>query len=388
MISLQRVAQTTIVVACTLAAVGAAAAHGATERERAALLQGAEAELARGDTSLAAGTFERAASMQHAPDTEMGIVRTSMQQGLYAQALAFAAHTAGAHLESPAAAALYAWLLRVGGRSDVSDRVLGEALARAPDDAVLRAARSAFASAAPLAEGVLLEVPQRMAPQAGALAGQAAPLQGVAAVASSGVLVATGTQAIVPLAVAAGASGTRVWLRNGMGLTVGGTLVRDDDVALAVAGLARLQLDRALPFEPGDAPSPIPLPAGRPAFAIEYVNGPGNAPAWPWLTQGFIGSTSSDGARHLGIALTPGLHGGPVLDGQGRLAGIALARADGASVFVPADVWQPGERDALGVGPAHRVLAVSAPAMRSVVPAAEAYERALRLALQVIAVAR
>ena len=357
--------------------------------EREALLQRAEAALARGDTQRAADTFERAASMQHAPDIEMGIVRTAMQQGRYAQALAFAAHTADAHLESPAAAALYAWLLRIGGQSVIAGRVLTEALARAPDDAVLLAAEAAFASATPRAEGALLDVPQRMAPRPRAVAGEGAFLPASAAVVSSGVLVAQGTQAIVPLAVAARTVGTRVWLRNGLGLTVAGQLV-PEDAALAAVGLARVDLDRPLPFEPGDVSMSTPLPAGRPAFAIEYVTGPGNAAAWPWLTQGFIGSMSSDGDRRLGIAVGQGPRGGPVLDGQGRLAGIALARTDGTAVFVPAASWRSGDPGELSESAAQRVLAVAstAPATRSVVPAADAYERALRLALQVIAISR
>lgn len=376
------------VLAAAVTVCGLAPCWSTAGSERDVLLEHAEAALARGDSSLAAETFERAASTQHAPDTEMGIVRTAMQQGRYAQALAFAAHTAGAHLEAAPASALYAWLLRVGGQSAISDRVLAEALARAPDDAVLRAARTAFASPGPLAEGVLLDVPQRMAPPSRAVAGQDALLPASVSVACSGVLVAQGTQAIVPVAVAARTVGTRLWLRNGLGLTVTGTLVRDDDAALAAAGLARVQLDRTLPFEAGDTPTLAPLPAGRPAFAIEYVTGRGNAAAWPWLTQGFIGSMSSDGARRLGIVLGQGSHGGPVLDGEGRLAGIAVARSDGAVVFVPAAAWQPGDAEALAAGPPERVLAVAspAPAMRAVVPATEAYERALRLALQVIAV--
>ena len=328
--------------------------------------------------------------MLHAADTEMGIVRTAMQQGRYAQALGFAAHTAGAHLESPPAAALYAWLLRIGGQSAVSDRVLHEALARAPDDAVLRATREAFASGVPLAGGVLLDVPHRMAPRASGLASDGENLPAGAVVVSGGVLVAGGTQAIVPLAIAARIGGSRVWLRDGLGLTVGGTLVlTGQDTALAAAGLARVRLDRALPFEAEDVASPAPLPAGRPAFGVEYVTGSGAA-AWPWLTQGFIGSMSSDGARRLGIALAAGPHGGPVLDGQGRLAGIALERPDGSEVFVPAASWQRDESDALGTGPAERVLAVASPApgMHTVVPATEAYERAMRLALQVVAISR
>jgi hypothetical protein len=91
---------------------------GAAQRaERAALVADAEQHLAAGDAVAALALLERAALMLHAPDTEMGIERARMQLGEYRRALAFAAHAAGAHRrEAPAASALYAWLLHVGGQ--------------------------------------------------------------------------------------------------------------------------------------------------------------------------------------------------------------------------------------------------------------------------------
>src|SRR6516225_1593164 len=103
---------------------------------RAKLLARAEGELARGEVTAATDTFERAAMMLHAPDTEMGLVRAYMQAGQYRRALAFCAHVAGAHLESGPAGGLYAWLLRAGGQGKVADRVLRETIERLPQDPV------------------------------------------------------------------------------------------------------------------------------------------------------------------------------------------------------------------------------------------------------------
>ena len=96
-------------------------------REREALLAQAERELARGDAASAIGVLDRAAMMLHAADTEMALVRAYLQAGEYRRALAFCAHTAGAHRETAEPSALYAWLLHLGGQSAFARRTLAEA---------------------------------------------------------------------------------------------------------------------------------------------------------------------------------------------------------------------------------------------------------------------
>jgi len=76
-------------------------------------------------------------------------VRSQMQMGEYRRALAFASHTAGAHLEAPAAAALYAWLLRAGGQHAYATLVLEAAFQHNAADPVLVATRRAFADRVP-----------------------------------------------------------------------------------------------------------------------------------------------------------------------------------------------------------------------------------------------
>ncbi|MBC8055951.1 MAG: hypothetical protein H7Y61_05185, partial [Rhizobiales bacterium] len=128
----------------------------ALQQQRALVLRRAEAELALGDTSAAIEAFDSAAMMLHAPDTEMGLVRAYMQAGEYRRALAFCAHTAGAHLESASPAALYAWLLRAGGQKAVADRTLDAALARSPLVALALGALGEVAQPEPVAAGALV----------------------------------------------------------------------------------------------------------------------------------------------------------------------------------------------------------------------------------------
>lgn len=353
---------------------------------RVAVLLRAESELAQGDTAAANETFDRAAMMLHAPDTEMGLVRTYMQAGQYRRALAFCAHTAGTHRESPSAGALYAWLLRAGGQGAFAERALNETLARAPQDPVSLEVRRAFAQPRPLASEPLLQTPHRLAPQAVMAPGQAA-VPDAARVVASGVLIRDGTLALVPNAAARAAASGMLWVRNGLGQTTRARIDQDSR-ALEALGVTLLRLDAALDPPPSQAVALREPFAGSPGFAVEYADANTAAPAWPWMSQGFFGALQANGGlRHLGIDLADGPHGGPVLDGQGRLVGIALPGAEEA-VVLPASRWQdlPGIAKAGPPPPQPDAAKPAAPARPSAaLPADQAYESGLRLALQVIA---
>ena len=394
--------------------------------DRTALLRQAEAALARGDSATAAALFERAAGLMHAPDTEMGQVRTAMQQGRYRQALAFCAHTAGAHLESAPAGALYAWLLRVGGQLRMADRVLAQTLARSPDDPVALAAQRAFADPWPRASGPLLVPPHRLAPEDLAALTRA---DGVSAIApqakivATGVLVDGGRRALVPLAsiaavgvaatnlmadastpsaapasatpTSAGPTERRLWLRNGLGQATSGVVDRSvggradaSSRALAELGFAVLKLDTALPFDAAaDGPAAQDPFAGSPGFVVEYAAGDGAAaPAWPWLRQGFVGGLAGDGIRLLGIDLPAGPHGGLVMDARGRVAGLALPGLQGAATFVPVSLWLNLSSGDDRMAPSPLAARPASPGGLAM-PADAAYERGMRLALQVLVLA-
>lgn len=342
------------------------AAAAARIPQRAALLARAQAELERGDATQALDDFERAAMMLHAADAELGLIRAAMQDGQYRRALAFCAHTAGEHTDDADGGALYAWLLRVGGQASQSDRVLADARAHTPDAPVTRAAGAALALDPPVATGLLLTSPHRMAPWPSATGG---PVPPAARFASNAVLVDDGRAALVPLAALAPESPARLWVRNGLGQAVEAS--RADDAALAARGLARLRLHAALPVgasreSAGRAPF-----AGSPGYSLRF--GDTREPAWPMLTQGFLGGLAGAGAaRRVGFDSAPGA---PVLDAGGALVGITLGTTR------PQAAWLPlSDATSAPAAPA----STAARAGLALVAPDEIYEAGLRRALQVL----
>ena len=357
---------------------GMAQAH-----EAKAIVNTAEQALASGRTAAALASFEQAAATQHSAEIEMGLVRSLMQSGSYREALAFCAHTAGGHLDTPAAAALYAWLLRAGGQEAFAARLLNQTLALAPDDAVAQATRRAFAADGLAPSGVMLDLPHRMAPQQQMQGGQATPLPGTRTV-SSGVLFDGGQRAFVPRAAVQGAR--KLWVRNGLGHTTEAVVDSGSD-QLGAMDLAALRL--VAPLESGAILlAPTDPFAGSPGFVVEYSSSTDASPAWPTLHDGFLGAfTGRDGWRRLGIDTPPGRFGGPVFDAAGRLAGIALQGVSlqgttEAATMLPVSMF----RDVASMTADGSVPARTAqPPASTRMAADETYERALRVTLQVLA---
>ena len=71
----------------------------ASRAELRRLVAEGEDKLSRGDAEGARAAFDQAGLMAHEADIELGVLRSQMQAGQYRQALAFAAHTAGVHLD-------------------------------------------------------------------------------------------------------------------------------------------------------------------------------------------------------------------------------------------------------------------------------------------------
>jgi tetratricopeptide (TPR) repeat protein len=283
-------------------------------KERDDLLKAGEAALTRMDAIAAIDSFDRAALILHAADTEIALVRAYMQSGQYRRALAFGAHTAGAHLDVIGGAALYAWLLHAGGQVVIAQRLLAEAEARMPKNAMLASVQAQLNSGVPLATKSLLALPTRLAPY-GSSRGLPPSARGL----GSGLLINGGTQALVPLALLPRSG--NFWLRNGLGQLSRGTLQR----RLQMIGLALVRLESPLP-----APEDLWIAAadafpGSVGYAVEYVPSRDSTPAWPMLRTGFLGAALGDGGeRLLGIDMPAGPRGGPMFDAAGRLTGLAL----------------------------------------------------------------
>lgn len=355
--------------------------------ERRRLLDEGESRLRAGDADGARQAFEQAALQAHEAHIELGILRAQMQAGDYRHALAFAAHTAGVHLDEVQGRVFYAWLLKLGGQEAIAAQTLAQAEATAPVHPMVRAARRHFQSGECLADGVLLATPARLAP----FATGAAVARGARVVASA-ILLADGRHALAPQA-AVPASGA-IWLRNGLGQTVAavpaqqgaqttGDQQGDQQGAESGLGLVLLKLAAPLPLPGAMAVPPRDAFPGSPAYAIDYAPDMAGEAAWPLMRLGFLGaptmagSASPAGRHRLGVAL-PGAspRGGPVYDQGGRLVGLALRGIDQVDRLVPVAALRGRFGERFG----------SESTMPRPVPMAtdELYERAMKASLQVL----
>ncbi len=348
-------------------------------RDRADLLKKGESALAQLDLQTAVTAFDRAAQIQHAADTEMGLMRTYMQAGEYSRALAFGAHTAGAHLDVEGGTALYAWLLHVGGQRVVAKRLLMDAQTRKPGQPVIVGVLDQLKTVRPLASGALLRPPTRLAPY-----GDMAGLSQAARAVGSGVLIDGGKHALV--AAASVDKAQSLWLRNGLGQLAKARALRP----LGSTGVVLLQLDKPLPADPGFSLAARDAFAGSIGHAVEYVVSVDAAPRWPLLYTGFMGKElEKSEQRALGIDVPKSPHGGPVFDNAGQFIGLALPSGPGQDQLVPLSQLQKALGAMLGKTADNNASAGSAPTASAPkkiasLSADKIYEAALRTALVLI----
>src|SRR5262249_37440321 len=132
-----------------------------------------------------------------------------------------------------------------------------------------------------------------------------------------------GAVALAPRAQLIGVK--KVWVRNGLGETVRGSVEHDAGQLLEVV-LIRLDVKLPVPAWKRAAREPF---AGGPGSVFEYAPDALGRPAWPLTYQGFFaGIPRSSPTRPLGVAVPAGSCGGVVLDAAGRLAGMAIESAD------------------------------------------------------------
>lgn len=345
----------------------AAGVASGIQAKRDALMKQGAAALAAGDTKTAATAFETAVSMVHAPDAELGLVRSYMQDGKYRQALSYGAHTAGAHKEEPEGTALYVWLLYLGGQEAAAKRILLEAQARIPENAVLDSVQRRI-EAGPASSSGKLHAAGAFIPYS------LPPLRAATAVMSgSGVLIDDGHYALVTLASVAHAR--HIWVRNGLGqlrqAAVESRFEKD--------GMALLKLDQSLPLtKQFTTASRDPFP-GSVVYAIEYAMVRGAQPDWPVLRHGFLGSPSGNSPEwELGITMPTGPHGGPVFDASGALAGVTISTREGKAMSLPISRMRRMLGDRLG--PPIQATKGIRVAMENI------YENAMRVTVQVMTV--
>lgn len=303
----------------------------AARRER--LLAEGEAALAAGDARAAGDAFQAAAMMLHAADSEMGLARAAAQDGGFQRALVMASHTAGAHRDTPGAAALYAWMLAATGQQAYAERMLAETLQRVPDHPLLLSTRQALAAPWPaLPSPELLATPHRVAPQPVALDGDAPPA--TAQGHGTGVLLNSGRQALMPWPHSeAPAPATPLWVRNGLGMSVRAQW-RQWEPAL---GLALLDLPQPLPAHTAAVLAPTDAYAGSAGHVLQLPPAAPAMPAWPTLFQGFVGAPVAPDApwRDLLFALPTATQGAPLWDAYGRCCGMVLQRVPGQVRWLP-----------------------------------------------------
>lgn len=343
-------------------------AHGVAPdilARRDALMKQDEKALAAGNADAAASAFETAVSIVHAPDAELALVRSHMQAGHYRQALASGAHTAGAHKEEAEGAALYVWLLYLGGQEAAARRILLDAQLRSPGNAMLAQAQRWIGSGASPSSAPQSAVPAFTPYSVPALAVAAAAMSG------SGVLIDGGHYALAPLASVAHAS--RIWLRNGLGQLRKATV----ETKFNSDGLALLRLEQPLPMADGFmAAGRDPFP-GSLVYSTEYPMVRNSRPEWPVLRHGFLETPLGEGReKGFGITLSKGPRGGPVFDASAALAGIAMSWPDGEDKLLPIGRI----RQALG----DRIGAVAPPMKGQRLAIEQVYENAMRTTLQVL----
>ena len=347
-------------------------------QERAELLRKGEIALARLDVTGALDAFERAALIVHAADTEIALVRAYMQSGDYRRALAFGAHTAGAHLDVVGGSLLYVWLLHAGGQPAIAQRLLADAETRMPGNPMVQAVRQQLRSAMPVARDLLLALPTRLAPYGGMKG-----LPATARVVGSAVLLHSGMNALLPLSLLP-ASG-RLWLRNGLGQLVQART----DQKFSALGVALVRLQSRLPVPDDQLVAAGDAFPGSPGFAVEYAASPDAAPAWPLLRTGFLGSASgTTGERLLGLALPAGPRGGPVFNAGGQLIGLALpGRAgQGDDRLIPASELRKALGASFSAVPPQEGTPAAPASARPHASVDKIYEASLKTSLQVIAV--
>jgi hypothetical protein len=292
--------------------------HGLSEaqiKERRSLLAEGERVLQGLRAQEALEIFERAALISHSPDAELGVVRSHLQNGAYSRALAFCAHTAGAHEQAHGCSALYAWLLRIGGYTEQAAKYWAATKVRAPSYPLLTKLGVHLENARPLSDEVFAKAPLRFLPYA-----QKLPRAKQTKAMGAALLMNDGVTVLALSSQLDGESG-EWWVRTSLGEIARASPTRRERI------FTTLQLSQVTKLRPDvrfARKSPFP---GSVAFWVQHADRPAESLAWPVLAPGFLGDPRAEVASRQ-LSIKPGLSklGGPVFDQFGRVIGLADGR--------------------------------------------------------------
>lgn len=290
-----------------------------------AVLQRTEAYLKAGEIEQARNLLDQTAGTLHSDAIEIAQVLTLMQGGEYTHALSAAAHTYAEHAEEADTALLYAWLLSIGGQVRVAHEVLQTNLERFPEHQSLRTMQSVLQSAQWDVSQLDVTGYLRLRP---VLVESASKSEHVLLL--NGATLLDELHAVTPFTPSLATK--KLWLRNGLGITVGAKLVK----VLPEHHVAILQLEKPMPIAHRMVVANKPTSLGNLAYVIGYFTATKSDMAqWPILRADFTGmpAVSDDAGKWL-LHIHSVMAGAPVFNPSGELMGISL-NTDNSSQLLP-----------------------------------------------------
>lgn len=338
------------------APLGSVCAAPATAQIDSLVFDGNKA-LRNGDAAKAQQAFERAAGARHDPKIEIGLIQSFMAQGMYKRALNFASHTAGAHDDEPDAAALYSWLLYIGGQIGVARSLVTRALLIHRSHPLLIAIERRM-SAKVKVEDRFWMPPAFMRPAAISAPGfEVVPARSVCV----GTALLTGnentaefySQHLKPAPFA----GEVFWLRSGLGYVQRARVIS----GLQDSFVTRLELSKPIRFAGLITRSSRQIFPGSVFLSMHFDQTNRSNPAWPIMRSNFVGVATADQWTNVG-AIALNKHGeviGTTLDQKSNVQSILPFSKLNATTGVPVSKDQSSNGPAINLDDVYESILAS-----------------------------